>query len=90
MVVLIHLKNYVNTLDNPDVQIRVTTQAWEIFRSRPSYLVSGIFQRSMEDIHKLLTDIESLNQEIPANIENHKNFEIGALEINEWQNSKQL
>ena len=36
----------------------------------------------MEDIHKLLTDIESSKQEIPANNrKNHKNFEIEALKL---------
>ena len=76
------LKNYVNTLDNPDVQIKELISSMGDFSEAVRLSSRGIFQRSMEDIHKLLTDIESSKQEIPANNrENHKNFEIEALKL---------
>lgn len=76
------LKNYVNTLDNPDVQIKELISSMGDFSEAVRLSSRGIFQRSMEDIHKLLTDIESSKQEIPANnMKNHKNFEIEALKL---------
>lgn len=76
------LKNYVNTLDNPDVQIKELISSMGDFSEAVRLSSRGIFQRSMEDIHKLLTDIESSKQEIPANNrKNHKNFEIEALKL---------
>lgn len=76
------LKNYVNTLDNPDVQIKELISSMGDFSEAVRLSSRGMFQRSMEDIHKLLTDIESSKQEIPANNrKNHKNFEIEALKL---------
>ena len=76
------LKNYVNTLDNPDVQIKELISSMGDFSEAVRLSSRGMFQRSMEDIHKLLTDIESSKQEIPANnSKNHKNFEIEALKL---------
>ena len=76
------LKNYVNTLDNPDVQIKELISSMGDFSEAVRLSSRGMFQRSMEDIHKLLTDIESSKQEIPANNrENHKDFEIEALKL---------
>lgn len=76
------LKKYVNTLDNPDVQIKELISSMGDFSEAVRLSSRGMFQRSMEDIHKLLTDIESSKQEIPANNrKNHKNFEIEALKL---------
>ena len=76
------LKSYVNTLENPDTQIENLITSMGDFSEAVRLSSRGMFQRSMEDIHKLLTDIESSKQEIPANNrENHKNFEIEALKL---------
>lgn len=76
------LKSYVNTLENPDTQIEKLITSMGDFSEAVRLSSRGMFQRSMEDIHKLLTDIESSKQEIPANNrKNHKNFEIEALKL---------
>ena len=76
------LKSYVNTLENPDTQIEKLITSMGDFSEAVRLSSRGMFQRSMEDIHKLLTDIESSKQEIPVNNrENHKNFEIEALKL---------
>ena len=76
------LKNYVNTLDNPDVQIKELISSMGDFSEAIRLSSRGMFQRSMEDIHKLLTDIEYSKQEIPVNNrKNHKDFEIEALKL---------
>lgn len=76
------LKSYVNTMENPDTQIEKLITSMGDFSEAVRLSSRGMFQRSMEDIHKLLTDIESSKQEIPANNrENHKNFEIEALKL---------
>jgi len=76
------LKSYVNTLESPDTQIEKLITSMGDFSEAVRLSSRGMFQRSMEDIHKLLTDIESSKQEIPANNrKNHKNFEIEALKL---------
>lgn len=76
------LKSYVNTMENPDTQIEKLITSMGDFSEAVRLSSRGMFQRSMEDIHKLLTDIESSKQEIPANNrKNHKNFEIEALKL---------
>lgn len=76
------LKSYVNTLENPDTQIEKLITSMGDFSEAVSLSSRGMFQRSMEDIHKLLTDIESSKHDTaPKTEETHKNFEIEALKL---------
>lgn len=76
------LKNYVTTLEHPDTQIKKLIASMGDFSEAVRLSSRGMFQTSMEDIHKLLTDIESSKQDtVPNSQKTHKNFEIEALKL---------
>ena len=84
------LTNYVNTLENPDVQIKKLIASMGDFSEAVRLSSRGMFQTSMEDIHTVLTDIETAKKETTTDtLEGHKNFEIEALKLmsNKIQNN---
>ena len=84
------LTNYVNTLESPDVQIKKLIASMGDFSEAVRLSSRGMFQTSMEDIHTVLTDIETAKKETAIDaLEGHKNFEIEALKLmsNKIQNN---
>mgnify|MGYP006970836911 FL=1 len=84
------LTNYVNTLENPDAQIKKLIASMGDFSEAVRLSSRGMFQTSMEDIHTVLTDIETAKKETAIDaLEGHKNFEIEALKLmsNKIQNN---
>ena len=84
------LTNYVNTLENPDAQIKKLIASMGDFSEAVRLSSRGMFQTSMEDIHTVLTDIEIAKKETAIDaLEGHKNFEIEALKLmsNKIQNN---
>lgn len=84
------LTNYVNTLENPDTQIKKLIASMGDFSEAVRLSSRGMFQTSMEDIHAVLTDIETAKKETAIDaLEGHKNFEIEALKLmsNKIQNN---
>ena len=84
------LTNYVNTLENPDAQIKKLIASMGDFSEAVRLSSRGMFQTSMEDIHTVLTDIETAKKETTIDaLEDHKNFEIEALKLmsNKIQNN---
>jgi hypothetical protein len=84
------LTNYVNTLENPDDQIKKLIASMGDFSEAVRLSSRGMFQTSMEDIHTVLTDIETAKKETAIDaLEGHKNFEIEALKLmsNKIQNN---
>ena len=84
------LTNYVNTLENPDAQIKKLIASMGDFSEAVRLSSRGMFQTSMEDIHAVLTDIETAKKETAIDaLEGHKNFEIEALKLmsNKIQNN---
>lgn len=84
------LTNYVNTLENPDAQIKKLIASMGDFSEAVRLSSRGMFQTSMEDIHIVLTDIETAKKETAIDaLEGHKNFEIEALKLmsNKIQNN---
>ena len=84
------LTNYVNTLENPDAQIKKLIASMGDFSEAVRLSSRGMFQTSMEDIHTVLTDIERAKKETAIDaLDGHKNFEIEALKLmsNKIQNN---
>lgn len=84
------LTNYVNTLENPDAQIKKLIASMGDFSEAVRLSSRGMFQTSMEDIHTVLTNIETAKKETAIDaLEGHKNFEIEALKLmsNKIQNN---